>query len=977
MSDRSVHATTIREGVVVTGDGNTVVANFGTTSARLALQRRQVRPIDRRRAPKPGEPPRELDLFAPDTEVLPLLGRDTLLQQLRAWLDDALDLSVHGLIGQAGSGKTRLALELCRTVDPPDGSGVWRAAFVTPSAIDTIVETLVTRQFEWDRPTLLVLDYAATAYRALARWLNALSTHSQTPKLRFLLLEREAPEQFGWWHELARPASHSEASRADLFWEARPSLLPDLADLDQRHTLLLAAQQAAHRLRGGAGTLPRIPPPGQDNGFDRALTAPRFGNPLNLVMAGIIACDQSPLGALGLRRLDAAGKLAERERQRLATLARARNINQPVIQHIVAFNGLAGGLPVADLPDLVAGELTAWGTPSDPQAIAALLDQEFPPRDAPAESPRLGTIQPDLIGESVIVQSFEGEHFLPGQAAPTVRRAYALGETRAAEALVRIVQDFAYALEDHTASAAERTRGTAVLGWLTELAEQTTDPMALLPLVFALPAQTLVLREPALRLTQILSDTIKNLAEASEDHDVIGLSAGFLNNLAIRLSDLGRREDALTTGEEAVRLYRALADARPDAFTADLARSLNNLANRLSDLGRREDALTTAEEAVRLRRALADARPDAFTANLATSLNTLVAMLSRLGRREEALATAEEAVRLYRALADARPDAFTADLASSLGNLATMLSRLGRREDALTTVEETVRLYRALADARPDAFAAHLALSFNNLAAMLSELGRREDALTTGEEAVRLYRALADARPEAFTADLAPSLNNLATMLSDLGRREDALTTAEEAVRLYRALADARPDAFTADLATSLNNLANSLSDLGRREDALTTAEDAVRLRRALAVARPDAFTADLASSLTNLAITLGNLGRREDALTPAEEAVRLYRALAVARPDAFTADLSRSLWVLGDRQAETGNRAASVATLTEAVRRLTPVFDAYPAATKDLMIGLVGRYRQQCEQANIEPDAALLVPIDAILQRLKAPDQP
>ena len=474
---------------------------------------------------------------------------------------------------------------------------------------------------------------------------------------------------------------------------------------------------------------------------------------------------------------------------------------------MVAFNGLAGGLPVADLPDLIARELAAWGTPSDPQAIAGLLDQEFPPRHEPAETPRLGTIQPDLIGEAVIVQSFEGAHFLPGQAAPTVRRAYTLGGTRAAEALVRIVQDFAYALEEQTASMGERTRGAAVLGWLTELAEQITDPTSLLPLAFALPAQTLVLRAPSARLTQVLSDTFKALAKTSEDEDIIGLSASLLNNLAVRLSDLGRREAALAIAEEAVRLRRALADARPDAFTADLALSLNNLANMLSALGRREDALATAEEAVRLRRALADARPDAFTADLALSLNNLANRLSDLGRREDALAIAEEAAGLYRALADARPDAFTADLASSLNNLATMLSALGRREDALAIAEEAVRLRRALADARPDAFTADLASSLNNLATMLSALGRREDALAIAEEAVRLRRALADARPDAFTADLASSLNNLATMLSALGRREDALATAEEAAGLYRALADARPDAFTADLALSLNNL--------------------------------------------------------------------------------------------------------------------------------------------------------------------------
>ncbi len=47
----------------------------------------------------------------------------------------------------------------------------------------------------------------------------------------------------------------------------------------------------------------------------------------------------------------------------------------------------------------------------------------------------------------------------------------------------------------------------------------------------------------------------------------------------------GRREAALSAAEEAVRLYRALASSRPDAFTPDLAGSLNNLANVLSDLG--------------------------------------------------------------------------------------------------------------------------------------------------------------------------------------------------------------------------------------------------------------------------------------------------------------------------------------------------------------------------------------------------------
>ena len=75
-----------------------------------------------------------------------------------------------------------------------------------------------------------------------------------------------------------------------------------------------------------------------------------------------------------------------------------------------------------------------------------------------------------------------------------------------------------------------------------------------------------------------------------------------LNNLANVLSDLGRREEALTAAQEAADLYRALARARPEAFTPDLAMSLNNLAAMLSTLGRREEALTAAQEAADIRR---------------------------------------------------------------------------------------------------------------------------------------------------------------------------------------------------------------------------------------------------------------------------------------------------------------------------------------------------------------------------------------
>jgi hypothetical protein len=57
-----------------------------------------------------------------------------------------------------------------------------------------------------------------------------------------------------------------------------------------------------------------------------------------------------------------------------------------------------------------------------------------------------------------------------------------------------------------------------------------------------------------------------------------------------------------------VTIRRTLAQTRPDAFLPDLAKILNNLGIRLSELGRHEEALAATEEAVTIRRTLAARR---------------------------------------------------------------------------------------------------------------------------------------------------------------------------------------------------------------------------------------------------------------------------------------------------------------------------------------------------------------------------------
>jgi tetratricopeptide (TPR) repeat protein len=312
---------------------------------------------------------------------------------------------------------------------------------------------------------------------------------------------------------------------------------------------------------------------------------------------------------------------------------------------------------------------------------------------------------------------------------------------------------------------------------LTRLAKRRPTAKHWLEQAFAQDLERLV--EPAIRVAIETGDPIGPiLAEELERRTKVGELPDYdrLQRLesAIPHQTTALREVGAATMAQMRALLGRVPGPWPEETQIEAARVSNNLANRLSDLGRREAALQAAEEAANLYRELARARPDAFTPALAGSLNNLARSLSELGRREAALQAAEEAAELYRELARARPDTFTPDLAKSLNNLANALSDLGRHEAALQAVEEAAGFYRELARARPDAFTPHLATSLNNLANRLSDLGRREAALEAAEEAVWTLGPPFLALPAAYASWMMKMAQNYIQRCQEVGREPDA-----------------------------------------------------------------------------------------------------------------------------------------------------------------------------------------------------------
>ena len=119
------------------------------------------------------------------------------------------------------------------------------------------------------------------------------------------------------------------------------------------------------------------------------------------------------------------------------------------------------------------------------------------------------------------------------------------------------------------------------------------------------------------------------------------------------------RRRAFKATQEAVQIRRRWhKTATQTPFVPDLAMSLNNLGGRLSELGRREDALEATRESVRLYTDLFQAYPQAFLQNFMIAIRTHLERLTENQLDPDADPEAEAAFQALQAsgLVNPEPD---------------------------------------------------------------------------------------------------------------------------------------------------------------------------------------------------------------------------------------------------------------------------------------------------------------------------------
>lgn len=134
-----------------------------------------------------------MNRFLYGTQKTSFLGREAEITALEKFLATPERFSWWLIVGEAGLGKSRLALELCFR-----NGNVWRAGFLPTLTLDDYIHDYI----HWvpNQPTLIIADYAANRAGNIGQIIRTIRINELNNKLpfqvRFLLLERHEKRYF-------------------------------------------------------------------------------------------------------------------------------------------------------------------------------------------------------------------------------------------------------------------------------------------------------------------------------------------------------------------------------------------------------------------------------------------------------------------------------------------------------------------------------------------------------------------------------------------------------------------------------------------------------------------------------------------------------------------------------------------------------------------------------------------------------------
>ena len=617
----------------IVGNRNVQIAHVqnSTITVSFAAQRNRAVPLEPAWLELPLGVTSPARLLRARYGVVPYVPPGDLGDRLASWCHSGQPFGLRVLAGAAGAGKTRTAIELCRSA-----AGMkWLAGLlkvkIDAEQLDLLAHTPTAR--------LVVVDYAETRQEQLAEALPILAqnaTEEHPVRILLTIRSRTASE------DAVRRVLYGRGDALDLaIDDAEVDLLSELpfGEVERIELFTAAVEAIARRLGRDAEPAPVV--------ADQPLTTAL----MVLVTAYLAVTD----GVVPTTQAELLDGLLDHEDRYWAEAAGAAEISagRTLRRRVVALATLAGA--GANESETAAAELLRLIPDLSEASEERRRELARWVRDLYPGTAWWNPVEPDLVGEHLVATTY-------GDQAAVLAGVLT---SRPPDALVQPLRLLSRAARDDN-----RLRATlhdVVCGRIGELCRTAVEQASGTDAARLLRAGTTV----AAALESLVSVAPPDPRRLPDVLNNFPRSNTLLGNLVLTLTS------QLTDH------YRRLAAANPAAFEPDLARSLNHLGIRLSNLGRREPALQATEEAVEIRRRLAAANPAAFEPDLARALWAYASVCAAGDiQLPEALTAGRGAADIYARLAVQLPAAFTGDLHGVLRTLADVLQRLERHDEA-------------------------------------------------------------------------------------------------------------------------------------------------------------------------------------------------------------------------------------------------------------------------------------------------------
>ncbi|GAA1660369.1 hypothetical protein GCM10009830_01790 [Glycomyces endophyticus] len=774
------------------------------------------------------------------------------------------DLSVMVLTGPAGTGKSRLAAEVCDRLARADRW--WRTGFVDYAELATVRPPTT--------PLLAVCDYPERQAETVGAFLSRVTRLRRDGVLQAPVRVMLVARSQGEWFERIR----DHAPNIDRLVRLQEALPLGGFGSDVRHA---HAQQAFGAFALRFGTEAELPP-----GLER------YDRPLTIHAAALMAAagETLPDPSAGDARDALLRQLIRREGSRWASLTDSGG-HAVLTDHERGMEALCVATLTAPYKAHLVELLRAVPSLADASAerrtgISDALHELYP--GSSRDEARVAPVEPDLIAAHLLAHTGTRSEIVRNLVDSTVLHRHPAYHARLVHALLLAADEYpvvAVDLSDHLATSLSALTGAEEHVALAELLESS------LPQLVAAAVRDVLERRDltaARHLVMALDLPHELIDSAVAEHADDILLAGVIPSTNPALAGLGS-----ALANMAVHYWRQRYAASPESEAkARLADSMAELGvwQELDD--RHTAAHVAKQRAMDLYEQLAG-DDEQFIPDLARAVNNFSIATSIAGETDASIHLTQRAIELWQYSDEALDGDFRDRLALARANLSFSLLEAYRPQEALVSARRAERSLEELCGDDPDEYLPELQRARFAHAASLAGVGRAGEAVVLGERAVALGDDLVRIDRTVHLPRLARAVEALGRYLESAGRPREALAPKRRAVRLWLEATERMPGAYMLEHVEALGEIASYFARAGRRTEALEASDQAVDVaeRRfrlgggrclpvvAVALETATAVRLDLNADLTNALYFAGRVESvlaELDARTPGRYAERL-----------------------------------------------------------------------------------------------------